>query len=190
MMYAKAFASMYEGSMVGAGIEVFAVWNYAIAKAFRGIVELNPKLVAMVLGGSASDVQKALDFLTGPDKESRSREADGARLVKEGQFQYRVVNWDHYQRIRNEDERREYNRRAQAEYRSRVARGTVKRRVKKVGATYSERLSEKQSLCEHDWGDEFTRDGAPYRKCALCSLVKPGSDFTFEGEENGAAPSI
>lgn len=125
MMYAKAFASMYEGSMVGAGINVFAVWNYAIAKAFRGAVELNPRFVAMVLGGKEEDVESALEFLTSPDPESRSQEEQGRRLVKEGQFQYRVVNWDHYQRIRNEQDRREYNRVAQAEYRSRKKRVIV-----------------------------------------------------------------
>ena len=118
-MYGKTFESMYDGSMIGAGINVFAVWNWIITKARGGCIEVNPKLLAFTLGGTEKDVTSALAFLTKPDEGSRSRLEEGRRLVKEGQYQYRVVNWDFYQKIRNEDDRREYNRRKQAEYRAR-----------------------------------------------------------------------
>ena len=52
MMWAKHFKSMYEGSMYGAGLAVFAVWGYTIANARKVVVELNPKRVADTLGGS------------------------------------------------------------------------------------------------------------------------------------------
>ena len=107
--------------MVGAGINVFAVWNYIITKARASSVEINPRMLAFTLGGKESDIESALEFLQKPDPESRSKMEGGRRLIREGQFQYRVVNWDHYQRIRNEDDRREYNRRKQAEYRARKA---------------------------------------------------------------------
>lgn len=117
-MYGKAFESMYEGSMVGAGINVFAVWNFIIAKARAGSIEINPKLLAFTLGGSESEVDAALAFLCRPDPLSRSKVEGGCRLVKEGQFLYRLVNWKKYQAIKNEAERREYNRVKQAEYRA------------------------------------------------------------------------
>jgi hypothetical protein len=113
---------MYEGSMIGAGLNVFAVWNYVIAKNRSGIVEINPKLLAFTLGGmdkeAEEQVESALKFLQRPDPKSRSKLDDGRRLVKEGEYQYRLVNWEYYNRIRNEDDRREYNRRKQAEYRA------------------------------------------------------------------------
>ena len=118
-MYGKAFESMYTGSMVGAGLNVFAVWNYAITKAKCGIVELNPKLMVAILGGTIKEVESAMAFLTKPDPESRSKEEEGRRLVREGQFQYRVVNWAAYQGIKNADDLREYNRIKQADYRAR-----------------------------------------------------------------------
>lgn len=119
---------MYEGSMIGAGINVFAVWNYIIAKARSGTIEINPKLLAFTLGGAESDVSDALAFLCRPDEQSRSKVEQGRRLVKEGQFQYRLVNWETYQAINNEAERREYNRMKQAEYRakSRPQKGEVR----------------------------------------------------------------
>ena len=118
-MYGKSYESMYEGSLVGAGMNVFAVWNYIITKSRAGCVEINPKLLAFTLGGKEEEVESALKFLQRPDPISRSKAEDGRRIIKEGQFQYRVVNWEFYQRIKNEDDRREYNRRKQAEYRAR-----------------------------------------------------------------------
>ena len=117
-MYGKSFESMYDGSMVGAGVNVFAVWNYVIAKTRRGVIELNPRLLAFILGGTEKEIRGGIEFLCSPDPESRSKVDNGCRLVKDGEFQYRVVNWETYNGIRNEVDRREYNRVKQAEYRA------------------------------------------------------------------------
>lgn len=117
-MYGKAFASMYEGSMFGAGATVFAVWGYVIAKTVKNRVELNPAFLAAVIGESAKDIEKAIEKLCAPDPTSRNKEHQGRRLVKEGQFQYIVPSHDHYRRICDEDARREYNAMKQREYRS------------------------------------------------------------------------
>lgn len=118
-MYGKAFESQYEGSMIGAGMNVFAVWNYAFTKARCGAVELNPKLLAFILGGTEKQVNDAIQFLSSPDPKSRSKLEEGRRLVREGEYQYRLVNYIKYNAIRNADDLREYNRQKQAEYRSR-----------------------------------------------------------------------
>ena len=117
-MYGKCFESQYEGSMIGAGLNVFAVWNYIIVKARAGRVEINTKLLAFTLGGTEDEINRALIFLCSPDPKSRSKDEEGRRIVKEGEFQYRLVNWEYYQKIRNQDDRREYNRLKQAEYRA------------------------------------------------------------------------
>jgi hypothetical protein len=109
-MYGKTYESMYDGSMIGSGIHVFAVWNYVITKARGGIVEVNPKLLAFTLGGTEKQITDALMFLQKPDTNSRSKDEGGRRLVKEGQFQYRIVNWERYAVIKNAVDRREYNR--------------------------------------------------------------------------------
>jgi hypothetical protein len=123
MMYGKTFRSMYEGSMYGSGLNVFAVWNYCIAWCDNGVIEVNPVKLAHTLGCEVVEVEDALKVLQAPDPQSRHKEKEGRRLVKEGQFQYRMVAWDDYQKIRNEDERREYNRVKQAQYRARKAGG-------------------------------------------------------------------
>lgn len=123
-MFGKHFASMYSGSMVGSGAIVFAVMGYVVAngkpdKAVGTQVELNPKLLAAILGEPEKEVEKAVQFLCSPDPNSRSKEEDGRRLIRLGQFDYRVVNGVKYRAIRNEEGRREQNRIAQAARRAR-----------------------------------------------------------------------
>jgi len=128
-MYGKSFESMYIGSMYGAGINVFAVWNYIITMTHRGLIELNPKALAATLGGTEQEVKDAIEYLSRPDPESRCKAEEGRKIVREGQFQYRVVSWEEYQRIRNAEDLREYNRRKQAEYRARLAAMTPEQRA-------------------------------------------------------------
>jgi hypothetical protein len=121
-MYGKHFESLYEGSMIGAGAMVFAVWGYVIAKwkpdkKVGGQVRLNPALLGPILGESPKEVEKAIEYLCAPDKQSSSKLEGGRRLVRLGQFDYRVVNAAKYHAIRNEEERREQNRQAQARFR-------------------------------------------------------------------------
>lgn len=119
-MYGKHFASMYEGSMMGAGCHVFATWGYIISRTVAGRVELNPRLIATVLGCTIDDVEEALGYLCRPDPHSRNKEYEGRRLVKEGEFQYFVPSHEYYSRITSEEQRREYNRIKQTEHRARL----------------------------------------------------------------------
>jgi hypothetical protein len=121
---------MYSGSMVGAGAMVFAVWGYVIAnmrpegreREARQIVELNPKLLGPILGETPADVEKAIRFLCSPDEESRTKERDGRRLEDLGAFLYLVVNGAFYRAIRNEEQRKEQLRVAQARWREKKVR--------------------------------------------------------------------
>lgn len=110
-MFGKIFATMFDGSMFGAGFHVIAVWAYAIAtKDASQRVELNPKMLAAKLGGDEGMVVEAIQYLSAPDESSRSPECGGRRLIQEGRFLYLVVNGETYQRIRNQEELREQNR--------------------------------------------------------------------------------
>lgn len=130
MMYGKHFASMYEGSMVGAGSHVFAVMGYIIAKqvpdkTVGSQVRLNPALLSAILGDSPERVQQAIDYLCAPDPKSNTPDKEGRRLVQVGQFDYQVVNGALYQAIRNEEDRRTQNR--EAKRRERANKASVKK---------------------------------------------------------------
>lgn len=121
-MYGKLFASTFTGSMRGSGVHVFAVWAYALAnKDQNGYVELNATRLVDDLGNcTEEDIRNAISYLTSPDPDSRSPEEKGRRLVEEGPYLYRVVNAVEYQRIKKEDQRREYLTRKQRERRQRL----------------------------------------------------------------------
>jgi hypothetical protein len=122
-MYGKHFASLYEGSMIGAGATVFAVWGYVIAnqepdRRVGSQVRLNPKLLAAIIGESENEMAKAIAYLCRPDPRSTTKDKDGRRLIKLGEFDYQVVNGAKNRAIRDEETRREQIR--QAQRRSRI----------------------------------------------------------------------
>lgn len=121
-MFGKHFASMYSGSMVGLGADVFAVWGYVIGNTKPpGEVDLNPRIVAAAIGMTAEEVEAAIRVLESEDPKSRNKEHDGRRLVAIGPYRYSVVSWSDYRKIRNDDDRREYNRLKQREHRAKIA---------------------------------------------------------------------
>lgn len=101
---------MYEGSMVGAGCHVFAVWGYVIAKGHYDTetVELNPRLLAFILGSTEIEIFKAIDFLCAPDVTSRSKVEEGRKLIRKGEFLYFIPNLKYYRDLFDEEARREY----------------------------------------------------------------------------------
>ena len=112
-MYGKHFASMYTGSMVGAGSHVFAVMGYCIAHADpkTHTVEMNPIVLATIIGDSLERIEEAIHVLCSPDHKSRTPDEDGRRLVQEGPYLYRLVNHARYREMQRKDDRREYMRR-------------------------------------------------------------------------------
>jgi len=107
--------------MVGSGAVVFAVWGYVVANTKPpGVVELNARILSSVLGCSVDEIEKALKHLCSPDPRSRGQECDGRRLVEVGPYLFEVPRWSHYRNLRNDEERRAYNREAQVRHREKV----------------------------------------------------------------------
>lgn len=136
-MYGKHFSSMYEGSMVGSGSHVFALMGYIIAhwkpdETVGGQVRLNPTVLATIFGETEERVQNAIDFLCAPDPRSTTPDEDGRRLVKIGQFDYRVVNAAKYAAIKHAEEQREANRTRQAKHRDKKRKPTPPRLNERV----------------------------------------------------------
>lgn len=130
--YGKHFAGMYEGSMVGKGAIVFALMGYVISNmkcawvgegraklVTKGTITLNATVLAAVLGEAVGDVKLGIEVLCSPDPESRTKEEEGRRLVKEGEFEYRVVNAPYYQNLKNKEDEREKSKIRQQHYRER-----------------------------------------------------------------------
>lgn len=118
---------MYTGSMRGAGPKVFAIWGYCIAHAVDGQIEINPDVVAFLIGEiSPQEVCDVIKFLMRPDDKSRTSDQDGRRLTPvsfdgandallapptPGRADtYKMVNHLKYRGFRDEQHRRDYMR--------------------------------------------------------------------------------
>lgn len=116
--------------MIGRGSCFFAVWGYVISHMMpdREVgtqVELNPELIAFVLGESVDNVKGVIEQMCQPDSKSRSKELEGRKLVKIGEYSYKVVNGEKYRAIRDEEARRDQNRIAQAKFRKKHGKTKV-----------------------------------------------------------------
>lgn len=106
--------------MFGSGATIFAVWAYVIANTQPdSMVELNPVVLASVIGESVERISEAIESLCQPDKMSRSKAYEGKRMIQKGQFLYFVPRHRHYRGLRNDDERKEYFRLKKQEQRQR-----------------------------------------------------------------------
>src|SRR5438445_11839030 len=72
-----------------------------------------------MLCASVGAIDAAIQYVKGVAPNRRHKSHEGRRLIQEGQFQYCIPSWVDYQEIKNEQDRREYNRIKQAEYRAR-----------------------------------------------------------------------
>lgn len=164
-MYGKHFSSMYEGSMVGAGPTVFALWGYVIAKTDpdEHTIDLNPMLLSCIIGCAVSEIRQAITYLTQPDPHSHCQEYDGARLVHRGGHTYFVVTHEQYRAMRNNDERRAYNREMQRKHRERVSASKERVIDKSITSLTSASVSSSVSSSKKgdskggDYTDDFER---------------------------------
>lgn len=126
-MFGRHYESMYTGSLVGSGSVVFAVWGYIIAhmKPPEFDVELNPKLLAFILGESNDKVLDAITKLCSPDPQSRTKIEDGKRLLKKGEYLYHVVNGELYARLNSHAARKMVWREQKARWREKINAGSA-----------------------------------------------------------------
>jgi uncharacterized phage protein (TIGR02220 family) len=96
--------------MVGSGAVTFAVWGYIIShqKPPAFDVEVNPKILSVIIGETEENIIHALDKFCQPDPKSRSKVEEGRKLFKLGEYLYHVVNGKEYDELRSNEERREY----------------------------------------------------------------------------------
>jgi hypothetical protein len=196
--YGRIWESMYKGSMLGSGLEVFAVWPYVIAN-MRGhpehgaLVELNPELLAFMIGCEEQDVEVAINKLCAIDPESRTPTEDGKRLVKMGQFLYRVVNGGKYLAIRKAEADRIKNREA-------VQRHREKKKEKRIGPSNVERESDRlENAGKHEEAERMLEieeqrlsnlDPIPKQPAPKDCAKMPNPQNVPHGETNDEKPTM
>lgn len=120
-MYAKIFASLYQGTLRGCPDEILVFTNMLATADLTGLVDKHPRAIAEETGISRERVDVAIANLMAPDPESRSPELEGRRIIPMDEHRawgWQIVNHGKYRSIRSEDDRREANRIAQEKFRN------------------------------------------------------------------------
>lgn len=120
-MYCKLFASLYQGTLRGRAHEILVFTNLLAHCDANGVVDKHPRAIAEEVGLSVDEVKAALIVLESPDPESRSPELNGARISRMDDHRswgWIIVNHAKYSAIRNAEDRKEQNRRAQENWRN------------------------------------------------------------------------
>jgi hypothetical protein len=123
-MYAKLFASLYQGTLRGRAHEILVFTNLLAHTGKDGTVDKHFRAIADETGLTLDEVKAAIAVLEAADPESRSQDEEGARIVRMDEHRawgWRVVNHGKYRAIRSEEDRAEQNRLAQQRFRERQA---------------------------------------------------------------------
>ena len=152
--YGKIFNGMFTGSMLGAGPVVFALMSYVIANVGRNSrLELNPQLLAVMIGCEVEEIENAIVYLTSPDPNSRTEDHDGRRMLYEGGFTYFVVNYAKYRDLVYAEQNRERvarHRAAKAEEEPKKA-PAAKKKVEKKSAVVPDYSDGFEAFWEQTW---------------------------------------
>ena len=147
--YTKLFNSILASTIWRETDTTRIVWITLLAMADKdGIAEGSVPGLADLARVSIEDCETALEALTSPDHYSRTSEHEGRRVEIVDGVGWRLLNHAKYRMKMSEDERREYNRKKQAEWRSNQ-RETTKKKVSKPvkkSQTMSMTVNDSQSL--------------------------------------------
>jgi len=113
-MYGKLFSQMFDGTLGTKGPwEALVTFQQLVILADKnGFVDMTAEALSRRTTVPLSIIEVGLATLTQPDPDSRSPEEEGRRIVPidpSRSWGWRVVNYEHYRKIRTEEERREYH---------------------------------------------------------------------------------
>ncbi len=173
--YTKLFNSILASTIWRADDKTRIVWITLLAMANKdGVAEGSIPGIADFARVSLADCERALQVLSEPDEYSRSKEFDGRRIeaVDGG---WHLINHGKYRRKMNTDERREYLRVKQAEYRERKQASTS---VNNVSDKYTELThSEAEAEAEADTKEKNVRTAPPALRVRRRATDTPSEDF-------------
>ena len=122
-MYGKLFAQMYDGTLATKGPwQAMVTFQQLIILADKGgIVDMTAEAISRRTTIPIDIIKIGITALEQDDTESRTPTENGRRILRlspERDWGWRIVNHEHYRRIRSQDERREYMRKYQQKRRA------------------------------------------------------------------------
>jgi hypothetical protein len=112
-LYAKIFQSIYDGTLVENWQGLVTFEQMLILCDQDGMLDMTQYAISRRTGIPVEIINTGVEFLEQPDKDSRTPEADGRRIIRidpDKNWGWKVVNYEKYREIRTAEDRREYMR--------------------------------------------------------------------------------
>lgn len=126
-MYGKVYKSMFHGSMYGNPDGIITMMVLIALADREGYVDMTPQAIAATTSIPLGIIERGLEYLARTDPASRTPAEDGRRIVlidEHRPWGWKIVNYQHYRDLRNEEARREQWRQAKRRERSGAAKST------------------------------------------------------------------
>lgn len=173
MHFVKLFDMILDSSIWSEKSDIRVVWITMLLMADkRGFVRASVSGIARRAAVGADVCQEALDVLEAPDKDSRTSEHEGRRIVDcEGGYQ--ILNYEKYRLLLAEEERRSKGAERQARYVSRRQQASAS--VSSVSNDANDDKAEVEVEAEEDSGSLGGRDktGEVIASCGGCGGRTP-----------------
>lgn len=112
-MFAKIFSQIFDSTIAQNYRHRHVFMDLLVLADVDGCVNKTVEAIARNTNAPLQEVQEAIDALCSPDPHSQNKEHEGRRLVpiEEGRsWGWRIVSYQHYRAIRDEEQRRQYHR--------------------------------------------------------------------------------
>lgn len=159
-MFAKVFEQIFDSSIAQDYTIRHMFIDLLILADQTGAVDMTPDAIARRTNVPQETVERCISELCQPDVKSRSPLEDGKRLVpldSHRDWGWRIVNYQHYRKIRDQEARRSYFRDYQRKRRrkERAVKDTEVNKVNRVETSASP--SSSKSRCTQTEAEEFCK---------------------------------
>lgn len=146
-MYGKVFEQMYDGTLASKGPwQALVTFQQMIVLAEKnGVLDMTAEALSRRTTIPLDIIQIGIAALEQPDPESRTPDEEGRRIVRlrpDRSWGWRLVNHEHYRKIRSAEERREYHRNYKRDQRAGV--DSQHRQPRSTNSSKQEAVSKKQ----------------------------------------------
>ncbi len=119
MPYGKIFDSIFGSSIMESNVETRYIWMCMIIVADKeGFIDETIPALSRRFNVPIENMERAIKCFMEPDASSRTPDKDGRRIepIRES-FGWKIINYDYYRQLRDDDQRREYMREYMRNYR-------------------------------------------------------------------------
>jgi len=167
-MYGKLFTQMYDGTLATKGPwQALVTFQQMLILCDKdGVIDMTPEAISRRTTIPIEIIEIGIPALEEVDPASRSPELEGRRIVRlseSREWGWQIVNYAKYRKIRSEEDRKEYMRNYQKNYRKRAVNNSKQVNTPLAMSTNSISRSNK-STCSNSDGFELFWDAYPKKR--------------------------